>query len=331
MKNWTVVTGGAGYIGSHICSALKDDANQSVLLIDLHGKNRPQATDHCDIFADEDFGSQLVHQTIMNTKPSTVIHCAEDNTADLSLIDPLAVWQNNAAKTVSFLKTCIFAGVQNFIFLSSSNIYPGGKTAHQEIDRVWPIDCLARNKLMIEQMLKDCYYSHSLNSVSLRIPVVGGCDFIKNVGPLPTSKNVLHSLLNKILIDKPFEIYGKDYNTEDGTPLRNFIHVFDVVDAVKLSINYMKSNNGCSVFNLSSVHNITVEQLVGHTKKVIQREIDYLYVGREPAKPGVLLLDSSEISKTLQWQPKHNLESIIDSTWQWYQTGTYAELCGLVT
>lgn len=331
MKNWTVITGGAGYIGSHIAAAIKERDTDSVLIIDPLSKKRPNATEYCDTFADEDFSSQLVHQTIMTLKPTTVIHCAEDINESLSVSDPLTVWENNAIKTVALLKTCSFAKVKNFLFMSSASVYPGGKVPHSESDKTWPMNCSARNKLMIEQMLKDCYYSHGLNSMSFRLPIVSGSNLEKNLGPLPSTNNVIHNLLSKILIGQPFEVYGNDFPTSDGTALRNFIHVKDVVEAVLMSLNWLKTNNGCHTLNLSSDINLTVEQLVKSVERIIEREIDYLYAGREPGKPSVLTLDNSTIKSLFNWHPRYSIDDIVQSTWTWYQTGTYAELSGLLT
>jgi UDP-glucose 4-epimerase len=325
MKNWIVVTGGAGYIGSHVAAKLKEDENNAVLLIDRHGTARSHATQYCDIFADEDFSSSLIHETIIKYRPTTVIHCAEDQNNN-TVLDPIAVWQNNAIKTASFLKTCALAGVRNFIFLSSANIYPGGSKSHTEFDRIWPTTCFARNKNMIEQMLNDCYVAHSMNSISLRLSSVAGCDNTKNLGPLPSATGVFHNFMQSLLFNKTFEIYGNDFETPDGTPIRDFIHVNDVTCAIEQSIHWLSCNNGAHIMNLSSNNPISILNIINESEEVLSISTQYTYVGREPGSPSQLVVNNDLLSKTINWKPTHNLQNMLTSAWQWYNSMTYCEL-----
>jgi UDP-glucose 4-epimerase len=318
MSNWIAITGGTGYIGSHVAAEIKDNTDKSVLLIDKNGYAYPNATRYCDIFADEDFASDLIQDVIQKYKPKTVIHCAEDRGADFHLVDPLKIWHETSKKNSIFLRTCAMSGVEKFIFLSSADIYAGNKSSHNENDRAWPISCWARNKLMIEQMLRDCYMSHGMKSVSLRLSKVAGTHNIKDIGPLPHATDVFSTLMQNILNKHIFEVYGNDFETIDGTPVRDFIHVLDVVSAVMKADAWLDNTCGSFIFNCGSGTATSIMQLISATGEALGKTINHTYVGREPGKPGQLTIDIDLISSCLEWKPKHNLLDMILSTYKWY-------------
>lgn len=329
MKNWVVITGGAGYIGSHIAAKLKENPNNAILLIDTKGKLRPNATQYCDIFADEDFASQLIHDTLIQYRPTCVIHCAED-TAVSSFIDPMGLWKNNALKTANFLRTCSLAGVKKFIFLSSAGVYPGGNKLYTELDRVWPVNSLARNKNSIEHMLNDCYVAHSISSISFRLPLVAGCEDSKEIGPLPHARGIFPSLMKSLLLKNPFEIFGNDFNTPDGTPVRDFLHVSDLTDVISQSLEWLNHNSGAHIMNLASGSAVSLEEIVAHARDLFGNGLQYLYAGREPGKPGQLTIDTQLVQSQLNWKPTQSLSTVLTSEWKWYNSSTYCELCGIV-
>lgn len=321
MKKWVAITGGTGYIGSHLAAKIKDTTDWSVLLIDKSGKSYPNATQYCDIFADEDFSSKLIEQTIKGYKPALVIHCAEDRQSESVLTDPMEIWQDNAIKNSSFLRTCGQAGVPKFIFLSTSNIYSGSHEFQSESDKIKPFTCWARNKLMIEQMLNDCYISYGMNSVSLRLTKVGGCCPEKNIGPLPHANDVFNRLIQSIVQNKTFEIYGNDFKTNDGTPVRDFIHIMDVVNAILKVDSWLDSyKNGSFIMNLGSGSATSIEKLVLTAGDILGQKIKYTYAGREPAKPASLLVNTDFIRHETDWKPIHDLHSMILSTFKWYNS-----------
>ena len=173
MSNWIFITGGCGYLGSHIAAHLQDTTTYNIMLIDRKAKQLPHTWKFAKVYADEDYSSPVVLNAIRDYRPECIIHCAAESTHN-SAIAPLLSWENDVSKTVSLLQTCVQNNISNVIFASSASVYATSAIASQENYATTAYNCNAGIKLAIESMLQHCYRSYNINSVSLRFSNIAG-------------------------------------------------------------------------------------------------------------------------------------------------------------
>lgn len=318
MNNWIFVTGGAGYIGSNICAKLKENPNNKILLIDKKGIMFPHATQYCDTFADEDFSSKLISDCLIRYRPATVIHCAED-IVDNSLMNPDLVWENNFIKNQKFFTQCAKSGVNNFLFFSSDSVYGEKEAELQEIEKLSPNSCYAKNKISSEFLLNDLYISHGMKSITFRTGNVCGVNTQYELGILPPNNSIQYKIFNAITRSNIFEIFGSDYETADGTIIRDYIHIDDVVSATLLSLEWIYENTGSYIWNLGSGTPVSILDLKNAIESQLSTHLNIEYCGRLPGKPAKRILDCSLIKKSLpSWTCKKDLHDIISSSFRWH-------------
>lgn len=324
MRDWIFVTGGAGYIGSHLCAKLKSSDAYAVMLIDKNGKLYPHATRYCDVFADEDFSSPVVKTALIDYKPKLVIHCAEDKL--LKNNNLLDMYKNNSIKNIEFMHSCAISGVKNFIYLSNDGVYGTSNIAFTESDKINPSDTFSKNKIISEYALNDYYINYGMNGISFRVTNVLGCDDLYDLGPLPYQTGIQNKVFLSLMKNIPFEIYGNDYETIDGTLIRDYVHVNDVINAIMLAINWISHVNGNYVFNLSSGTGTSINELTSLIEKYVSVNITKSFIGREPGKPPYRVLSNKLLMKTLGWNVQNDIRKMILSTYKWFNSSTCRSL-----
>ena len=314
-----LVTGGAGYIGSHVVLELCDKGYEVVVLDNLSSGNK-SAVDKRAKFIN---GSTLNISDIELglEKVEAVIHLAAFKAAGESMLDPIKYSQNNILGSINLLNAIIKHKINSFVFSSTAAVY--GCPEYLPLDEnhpLEPINYYGFTKLEIEKILH--WYSDlkGLKFAALRYFNAAGYDingrlnFLeKNPANLiPTTMEVASGMRNKM------HVFGNDYNTHDGTGLRDYIHVSDLAEAHLKALDFLNNNNNIKV-NLSSGEKHSVIDVIDMTKKISGKEINYEIVERRPGDPAELYASSDLAYDALHWKPKYSdLKTLIESTWDVY-------------
>jgi len=314
-----LVTGGAGYIGSHVVLELCENGYEVVVLDDLSSGNKG-AVDNRAKFIN---GSTLNNSDIELglEKVEAVIHLAAFKAAGESMLEPIKYSQNNIMGSINLLNAIIKHKINSFVFSSTAAVY--GFPEYLPLDEnhpLTPINYYGFTKLEIERILQ--WYSElkGLKFAALRYFNAAGYDingrlnFIeKNPANLiPITMEVASGMRNKM------HVFGNDYDTHDGTGLRDYIHVSDLAEAHVKALDFLQNNNNLIV-NLSTGQRHSVIDVINMTNKISSKEIDYEIVERRPGDPAELYASSDLAYDTLNWKPKYSdLKTLIQSTWNVY-------------
>ncbi len=316
-----LVTGGAGYIGSHMCWLLEDTGEPFVVLDDLStGKrNLPPKTAP---FVQGDVGdAELLDQVMKDNDIDSVIHFAGSIIVPESVELPLKYYDNNTSKSRTLIEACVRNGVKNFIFSSTAAVY--GEPKLNPVPESAPFDSqcpYATSKLMTEMILKDTAIAHDINYVALRYFNVAGADLKKRTGQSSPNATHLIKLASLAALGKrpALQITGDDYPTPDGTGVRDYIHVMDLAEAHLLALNYLRDKGASIVLNCGYGRGYSVLEVIGALEEVIERSLP---VERAPRRPGdvhTLVADSSAIKEKFGWKPKlDDLHTIVRTAFEW--------------
>ena len=316
-----LVTGGAGYIGSHATYALLDRGERVVVIDNLSAGRRSQVGEDaafvCGDIADQD----LVRAVIGDFGIDAVLHFAGSIVVPESVSDPLPYYKNNVVATRDLLEACIAEKVTNFIFSSTATVFAAD--AHQPLAEdagKAPISPYARSKLMTEWMLEDCSRAHDFRYAVLRYFNVCGADpegRTGQVSPVPTHliKRALLVALDRLPV---LDIFGTDYPTPDGTGVRDYIHVTDLAAAHLLALDALRDGAPSTSYNCGYGKGLSVREIIAAVEKVVGRPLPIRESQRRAGDPPILIADPSRIRKTLGWQPKHDdITDIVTSALEW--------------
>ena len=314
-----LVTGGAGYIGSHVVLELCDKGYEVVVLDDLSSGNKGAVDKRAKFINGSTLNNSDVELGL--EKVEAVIHLAAFKAAGESMLDPIKYSQNNILGSINLLNAIIKHKINSFVFSSTAAVY--GYPEYLPLDEnhpLEPINYYGFTKLEIEKILH--WYSDlkGLKFAALRYFNAAGYDingrlnFLeKNPANLiPTTMEVASGMRNKM------HVFGNDYNTHDGTGLRDYIHVSDLAEAHLKALDFLNNNNNIKV-NLSSGERHSVIDVIDMTKKISGKEINYEIVERRPGDPAELYASSDLAYDALHWKPKYSdLKTLIESTWDVY-------------
>jgi UDP-glucose 4-epimerase len=316
-----LITGGAGYIGSHMVYEAVERGHEVAVLDDLSTGMRslvaPEAHFHQGHVGDRTLVRRLLHYYSV----SAVIHFAGSIVVPDSVKDPLLYYANNTVASRNLIEACVAEGVKNFIFSSTAAVYgtpelnPIGEEA-----RTAPINPYGRSKLMTEWMLEDSARAYDLRYVALRYFNVAGGDTKGRTGqstPRATHliKRACQAALGRI---EALDIFGNDFPTRDGTGIRDYIHVSDLVAAHALALDHLEGGGNSLVLNCGYGHGFTVREVVGAVEKVVGRKLPVRDSPRRPGDPAELVADSTRLKQRLAWRPEHDdLEEIVATAYAW--------------
>ena len=315
-----LVTGGAGYIGAHACKAL-GRAGYTPIVYDNLVYGHPESVKWGPLEKGDIGDSRRLETVLQKYKPTAVMHFAAYAYVGESVENPAKYYRNNVAGTLALLESMRKCGINQIIFSSTCATYgmpeqiPIGED-HPQI----PINPYGRSKLMIEWMLKDFDDAYDLRFVSLRYFNAAGADPDAEIGEDHTPETHLIPLVMDAALGRRdhLEIFGTDYETLDGTCIRDYIHVSDLADAHLLALEYLRDGGESNAFNLGNGNGFSVRQVIDSAAKVTGCEIPYMDSDRRPGDPPVLIGDSEKIRQVLGWNPVLNqLETIIETAWQW--------------
>ncbi|MEH7416524.1 UDP-glucose 4-epimerase GalE [Neobacillus drentensis] len=321
-----LVVGGAGYIGSHLVKELVE--KEDVVVLDNLSTGHREAVDKRAIFVKGDLGNEEDLQMVFRSYPiKAVMHFAAYSLVGESVIDPLKYYENNVASTLTLLKVMIKFKVKNFIFSSTAATYgiPDVKLIDEE-SKTAPINPYGQSKLMVEQMLADFSKSYGLNYVVLRYFNAAGAHQSAAIGESHEPETHLIPIILQQLLGtrEKISVFGSDYDTEDGTCIRDYIHVTDLAKAHILALEALLSGEKTAeTYNLGNGHGYSVKEVIETCERVTGIKANVEMADRRAGDPARLVASSNKIFMELDWKAERNLEKIIADAWKWHQNQLY--------
>ena len=327
MSNKAVLlTGGAGYIGSHVALDLLKEGYQVIILDDLSRGFAAAVTD-CELVRGDVGDKGLVSALLDKHDIGAVLHLAGSTIVPESVDKPLMYYENNTAKSRNLMEACAECGVRHFIFSSTAAVYGIPESGLISLESpIEPVNPYGMSKLMTEIMLRDLSRTAPLNYASLRYFNVAGADPDGRIGQSTPDCTLLIKLACETALGKreKLYIYGTDYPTADGTGVRDYIHVSDLATAHTLALRYLEAGGGSITLNCGYGHGYSVREVVRAVEQVHGRPIPVMETGRRPGDPPQLVADGCSTRETLGWQPRYDdLEFIIRTSYNWEKNPRY--------
>jgi UDP-glucose 4-epimerase len=320
-KQNVLVTGGAGYIGSHVVRDLGEKGYNPVVFDNLSTGNRAHVL--CGEFILGDLkDTEFLEMVIRKYEIKRVIHFAASIVVPESVSQPLKYYDNNSVNAFNLVRACIETGVESFVFSSTAAVYGiPGKIPVSESAVMNPINPYGKSKLVTEMVLNDVSAAYpSFDYIALRYFNVAGADGEARIGQhYKTPTHLMTLALRTALGDYPqLNIYGTDYDTPDGTAIRDYIHIDDLSDAHVLALEYLESEKESRVFNCGYGAGQSVLEVIEAAREVTGIDFAAVPADRRPGDPPALVADSRLIREVLGWKPKYNdLRYITQTAWNW--------------
>jgi len=321
MNRTVMVTGGCGYIGSHVARAFKQN-NDTVHIIDQ--VKRDHTLKDIDGYLIADFASDEALSMIVNLEPDVVVHCAGTSLVGPSMTDPAEYYTNNIVKTIALLNVIRHMPKRPVIlFSSSASVYGVPDTwPTDEGSDIQPISPYGATKAMTERILDDYFNAYDIHSMCFRYFNAAGAEpFSSDLGQEPGATHIVARALEASIANRAFTINGDDYDTDDGTCVRDYVHVWDLARAHILGVNYLLDDYpqpGAYVLNLGTREGISNKQIVDYVFN--KYGLPFVNYGeRRVGDPDALVADATQAKNLLGWVPEYsNIETIIDSAYKWY-------------
>lgn len=316
-----LVTGGAGYIGS-VAVEMLADAGYNVVVFDNLIKGHKGAIDPRATFVEGDIGDlQLLERTLKEHRVDAVMHFAAHSLVGESMENATKYFTNNVSASVTLVEAMIRAGTKMLVFSSSAATYGMPRSSPiRETDPTAPINPYGESKLLFEKMLRWFDEVHGVRFVSLRyFNAAGASEKYGEVHDPET--HIIPIVLQVALGQRPqVQIYGGDYDTPDGTAVRDYIHVIDLAQAHVLALEWLAKGGESQIFNLGNGSGFSVQEVIETARRVTGHEIPAQVGPRRAGDPPVLVASSEAIISKLGWKPKYaELEEIIGTAWKWHQ------------
>ncbi|WP_088012301.1 UDP-glucose 4-epimerase GalE [Gottfriedia acidiceleris] len=319
-----VVVGGAGYIGSHTVKELLDQGHE-VVVFDNLSTGHLESIDRRAIFEKGDISNnEDIERLFTKYSIEAVMHFAANSLVGESVANPFKYYQNNVAATLTLLEKMIQYKIDKFIFSSTAATYGIPETdIITETTLTSPINPYGRSKLMIEQILHDFYNAYGLKYVVLRYFNAAGAHISGEIGEdhNPETHLIPLVLQNLLGIRETISIFGTDYDTPDGTCIRDYIHITDLAQAHILALlslqNGTKSNE---VFNLGNGKGFSVKEVIETCEMVTGKKANIVLAERRAGDPAKLVASSQRIFEQLGWEAKYSLEEMIQTAWNWHRS-----------
>jgi UDP-glucose 4-epimerase len=317
-----LVVGGAGFIGSHVVRFLQDQG-EKVIVVDNLINGHIKSVNVNYFYRIDIRDRKELDKVFSNHKVDVVIHFAANSLVGESMKDPLKYYNNNFYGTLSLLEAMNSHNVKKIVFSSSAATYgEPERIPILETNKTNPTNAYGETKLAIEKMMKWIDIAYGIKYVSLRYFNACGAHPNGDIGEDHFPETHLIPLILQVPLNKrnEFFIYGDDYNTKDGTCIRDYIHVLDLSSAHFLSVQYLREDNKSNIFNLGSGEGYSVKEVIEVARKVTNHPIPYKIKERRQGDPAILVASSNKAIKILKWKPQHNkLEKIIKDAWNWHK------------
>lgn len=321
-----LVTGGAGYIGSHACKALSRRGHDPVAVDNL-ARGHAAAVKWGPLERGDLLDAEFLDDVFVRHRPDAVMHFAAYAYVGESVADPAAYYRNNVVGSINLLDAMKRAGVGAIVFSSTCATYGNpSRTPITEEEVQSPINPYGRSKLAIEHMLADYSGAYGLRGCSLRYFNAAGADPEGEIGEVHDPEphlipNVLRAARHG---EETLKVFGGDYPTPDGTCIRDFVHVTDLAEAHCLALEHLFAHPGVSAFNLGSEKGYSVLEVIETVQSEIGLVVPYSIEARRPGDPPVLVADSSRARRELGWRTRYSgLGEILQTAWKWYRSGLF--------
>ncbi|MDN4495101.1 UDP-glucose 4-epimerase GalE [Ureibacillus aquaedulcis] len=321
-----LIVGGAGYIGSHLVKELVK--REEVIVLDNLSTGHLEAVDKEALFVKGSLGDADILDSIFTRFPiKAVMHFAANSLVGESVVNPQKYYINNVASTLSLLSIMLKHNVNKFIFSSTAAVYGiPGEDLINESTATNPITPYGKSKLMMEQILADYSRAYDLHYVILRyFNAAGACETAEIGESHQPETHLIPIVLQHLLgMNERITIFGDNYNTTDGTCIRDYIHVSDLVDAHLLALDsLLNEKNKSATYNVGNGIGFSVKEVIETSEAITGRTANLVIEDRREGDPACLVASSEKIMKELGWQPRKNLEHILESAWRWHRNQNY--------
>jgi UDP-glucose 4-epimerase len=321
-----LVTGGAGYIGSHACKALAA-AGYTPVTYDNLSTGWQDAVKFGPFEQGDLLDRARLDEVFAKHRPAAVMHFAALSQVGESMTDPGKYWRNNVSGSLTLIEAATDAGCLDFVFSSTCATYGDqDNVVLDENSPQYPVNSYGASKRAIEDILANFESSHGLNSVIFRYFNVAGADSDAEVGEFHQPETHLVPLMLDAIDGKrpALTIFGTDYETPDGTCIRDYVHVCDLVDAHVLGLKWLEQQKGSRTFNLGTGNGFSVREVVDNSRSVTNRDVPIVEGDRRPGDCTRLVSGSSRAVTELGWSPsRSDMATMISDAWRWHQTGHY--------
>jgi len=321
-----LVTGGAGYIGSHACKALAA-AGYTPVTYDNLSTGWQDAVKFGPFEQGDLLDRARLDEVFAKHRPAAVVHFAALSQVGESMTDPGKYWRNNVSGSLTLIEAATDAGCLDFVFSSTCATYGDqDNVVLDENSPQYPVNSYGASKRAIEDILANFESSHGLNSVVFRYFNVAGADPDAEVGEFHQPETHLVPLMLDAIDGKrpALTIFGTDYETPDGTCIRDYVHVCDLVDAHVLGLKWLEQQKGSRIFNLGTGNGFSVREVVDNSRSVTNRDVPIVEGDRRPGDCTRLVSGSSRAVTELGWSPsRSDMATMISDAWRWHQTGHY--------
>lgn len=319
-KGTILVTGGAGYVGAHVCEAVAAAGYRVVVLDNLANGHRMFAK--FGVFVEGDIrDARALEAVFAEHNPIGVVHCAALIEVETSLKDTANYYDNNVGGSIRLIRAAQDHGVRAFVFSSTCAVYgPPQRLPLDETHPLAPISPYGRTKMMVEQVLDDLRTHHAFPAISLRYFNASGAHWQSGIGEKHDPEThaiplAIHAAQGR---RAGFKIFGTDYDTPDGTAVRDYIHVLDLADAHVRALEYLVSGGAGTVFNLGTGTGSSVRELVDAISQVSGKPFNVTLADRRPGDPPSLVADNSKARDMLGWAPQRSFQATVESAWKWH-------------
>jgi len=317
-----LVTGGAGYIGSHTVSELINK-NKEVIVFDNLTRGHRDSVKNTPLIIGDLSDYKTIDETIKKYNIKSVIHFAAESQVGESMENPEKYYINNVSGTLNLLKAMHKYNVKNIVFSSSAATYGEPDKIPITEDQIKkPTSVYGRTKLMMEEILADYAMAYGFKYIALRYFNAAGAHISGELGEDHSPETHLIPIIMEVLLGKREKlfIFGSDYPTKDGTCIRDYIHVTDLADAHILSLEILENKGKSDIFNLGNGEGFSVKEVIDTAEKVTGKKVTVEIADRRAGDPAVLIASSEKIIKELGWKPRYNkLEQIIETAWNWHK------------
>lgn len=317
-----LVTGGAGYVGSHTVQELKNNGMTPVVYDNFATGHVDAVPEDVQLIEGDIHDINFLKHVMGEYEIDAVIHFAASSLVGESMENPGRYYYNNVAGSLGVLDAMRAAGVDHIVFSSSAAVY--GEPEYcpiMEHYKQQPTNVYGRTKLIIEEMLSDYSLAYDIRYVSLRYFNAAGASFLGNIGEDHRPESHLIPLVLKTAqgLRRNIAIYGTDYPTADGTCVRDYVHVCDLANAHVLALRHLCEGGGSRVYNLGSEQGFSVREIIETAKKVTGEDFPVVEEARRAGDPAVLIASSAKIKRELHWQQRYSsIEDIIRTAWMWH-------------
>lgn len=317
-----LVTGGAGYIGSHFVKLLLQQ-NINVVVLDNLSRGHLEAVPKSVKFINADIlDYQKLLEVFSQIEVDAIVHFAAFAYVGESVENPSIYYTNNVVGSLNLIKASVENKIKKFVFSSTCSVYGNPDNIPiLETESTKPINPYAETKLTIEHILRDFDTAYNLKYVALRYFNAAGASFDSSIGESHKPEPHLIPLVLKTAMGEREKIFvfGNDYDTPDGTCIRDYIHVNDLADAHLKAIEYLNRTNKSDVFNLGTGIGNSVKEVIQVSENVTDCKINFEIVSRRAGDPAILVADNTKAKKILGWKPQYGLNDIISSAYKWHK------------